>query len=98
MASQPRMIQQGQPMTSAPVTSGSLLQSQQLGARPARGSSTDRYHGSAAVHPRAAHGGQQWSDPRLPANRSAIPTSNYHRRCRSAAEHDWRTRCHTSCI
>jgi len=46
MASQPRMIQQGQPMTSAPVTSGSLLQSQQLGARPARVISTGGIQGA----------------------------------------------------
>merc|ERR1719424_1117307 len=46
MASQPRMIQQGQPMTAAPVTSGSLLQSQQLGARPARVISTGGIQGA----------------------------------------------------
>merc|ERR1719272_2869498 len=41
MASQPRMMQQGQPMTSAPVTSGSIL-----GARPARVISTGGIQGA----------------------------------------------------
>merc|ERR1719272_2644299 len=41
MTSQPRMMQQGQPMTSAPVTSGSLP-----GARPARVISTGGIHGA----------------------------------------------------